>query len=116
MRLPLMTTRRWMLAIALLAILFTAMVEVPRLLILRGKYLELASKYQFWENRYRWNIEDRQEITRYAVWQPRGPEPSAERLAQMRETEKYYSALRVKYERAAGAPWRPLEPDPAPPL
>ncbi len=113
---PRMTTRRWMLAIAILAIILSASIEIPRLLILRGQYLALSAHYRSMEARYDRAIEDRQEITRYAVWQPRGPEPSPARLDQMKRFASYYSSLRAKYEHAARVPWQPIGADPAPPL
>ncbi len=114
-RLPRMTTRRWMAAIAALACLLGGAIEGPRLWIRRGEFLGLAEKYGYWEARYEWLLEVRQDLSHYATWQPRGPEPSPERLARMKELASYYSSMRAKYEHAARFPWLPVAPDPARP-
>lgn len=115
MGLPRMTTRRWMIVIVALAALFWVAVEVPRLSTLRSLYLGVAEKYGYWETRFNGLIAIRQDLDYYAVWQPRGPEPSPARLARMKAMAAYYGMMRKKYERAARYPWLPIEPDPPPP-
>jgi hypothetical protein len=39
----------------------------------------------------------------------------AERARRIRERAAYYTAMRVKYERAAARPWLPVAPDPPAP-
>jgi hypothetical protein len=109
------TIRKMMLAIAVTAVLFGAMVETPRLWILRHHYLGLAEKYDYWATRINGSAGIRQEITYYSTSQPRGPEPSRDRLARMEAEASYYAALRDKYERAARRPWLAVAPDPPPP-
>jgi hypothetical protein len=110
-----MTTRRWMIAVAAMAVLFGGMSELPRLWTLRQKYLGIAEQYGYWETRLSGAVGLRQEITYYSVTLPRGPDPSPARLAQMKAAASYYAGLRAKYERAARLPWLPVAPDPAPP-
>jgi hypothetical protein len=113
--LPRMTTRRWMVAIAAMAALLGAAIEVPRLWIRRGEYLGLAEKYGYWETRLNGVAAIRQDLDYYSMSQPRGPEPSPERLVRMKELASYYASMRAKYEHAARFPWLPVAPDPARP-
>lgn len=109
------TVRRMMVSVAILAVLFAAWAEVPKLWIRRRLYLDLAERYHQWEQRRLWVISIKQEITYYSPNLPRGPEPSPARLAQMKVEADHYGRLRAKYERAARYPWRAVEPDPPPP-
>jgi hypothetical protein len=115
MRLSGMTTRRWMVAVAVVAILFDGVMELPRLWSLRQQYLGFAEKYGYWEAKLNGALGLRQEITYYSLRLPRGPEPSPGRLARMKAEASYYARLRAKYERAARYPWLPVEPDPPEP-
>jgi hypothetical protein len=107
--------RTLMVAVAVIAILFGGAVELPRLWNLRQQYLGYAEKYAYWETRLGGAVNIRQEITYYSLSQPRGPEPSADRLAKMKKQASYFAQLRAKYEHAARCPWIHVEPDPAPP-
>jgi hypothetical protein len=109
------TVRRLMVAVALVAVFFGGMIELPRLWILRRQYLGLAEKYGYWETRINGAVNIRQEITYYSIHQPRGPEPSPARLAQMKAEASRYAGLRAKYQRAAMLPWLSVAPDPPPP-
>jgi hypothetical protein len=115
MKLPVLTTRRLMVYIAVTAILFGGMIELPRFWNLRQEYLGIAEKYGYWETRIKAAIRIRQEITYYSIQLPRGPEPSPGRLAQMEAKVAEYSRLREKYERAARSPWLPVASDPPEP-
>lgn len=75
--------RKMMGAVAVAAVLFGGMVEIPRLWVLRRHYLGLAEKYGYWATRIQGSAGIRQEITYYSTSQPRGPEPSPDRLARM---------------------------------
>jgi hypothetical protein len=107
--------RTLMIAVAIVAILLGAMVELPRLWNLRQQYLGFAAKYGYWETRLNGAVDLRQEITYYSIRLPRGPEPSPDRLARMKAEASYFAGLRAKYERAARFPWLPVEPDPPEP-
>jgi hypothetical protein len=109
------TVRTLMVAVAVVAILFGGVIELPRLWSLRQQYLGFAEKYGYWETRLNGVVGIRQEITYYSLRQPRGSEPSPARLARMKAEASYYARLRAKYERAAHRPWVPVAPDPAPP-
>jgi hypothetical protein len=109
------TVRTLMVAVAVVAILFGGMIELPRLWSLRQQYLGFAEKYGYWETRLNGAVGIRQEVTYYSTRLPRGPEPSPARLAEMKAEASYYAGLRAKYERAARLPWLPVAPDPAPP-
>ena len=111
----LFTVRRMMGAVAVAALLFGAMVEMPRLWILHRHYNVLAERYGYWEARLGGAATIRQELTYYSTSQPRGPEPSPARLAGMKADASYYAGLRAKYEHAARYPWLSVDPDPPPP-
>jgi hypothetical protein len=101
--------------VAVVAIFFGGVIELPRLWILRQQYLGVAEKYGYWETRLDGAVGIRQEITYYSLRMPRGSEPSPDRLARMKAEASYYAQLRAKYERAARRPWVPVTSDPAPP-
>jgi hypothetical protein len=103
-----------MVAVAVVAILFGSMIELPRLWNLRQQYLAIAEKYGYWETRLNGAVGLRQEITYYSMSLPRGPEPSRARLARMRAEASHFGRLRAKYDRAARYPWLRVEPDPPP--
>jgi hypothetical protein len=109
------TVRRLMIAVAIAGVFFGGVVELPRLWVLRRQYLGLAEKYGYWETRLNGVVELRQELTFYSMSQPRGPEPSPERLARMKARADYYSRQRAKYEHAARFPWLRVAPDPPAP-
>jgi hypothetical protein len=109
------TVRRMMVAVAVVAVACGLAVEGPRLWTLRGQYLGLAEKYGYWEMRCNGSAELRQELTYVSLSQPRGPEPSPERLAKMKARGAHYGRLRAKYEHAARHPWLAVEPDPPAP-
>ncbi len=104
MRLPRMTTRRWMVVVAVLALILAARTEVGRLLNLRQHHLAMAGLYGKWEMDYdRWR-------SRYLERMPSGAE-SSPRLRRTEQILSYCAQMREKYERAARYPWLPIEPD-----
>jgi hypothetical protein len=120
MRLPRMTTRRWMVAVAVVAFLIAGTIEVPRLWNVRRNYLALAEWYGDRETRLHENTQMRFLLERA---RRRSAEESAsvpsevekriqDRIARMDEMGTYYGQIRAKYERGARYPWLPLEPDP----
>ena len=97
MRLPRMTTRRWMVVVAVLA---------P--ILLAARLLSLSAIYRAMANRYDVEFIGATPILmgpreRYRIVRP----PSA-RLVRARE-------LADKYRRASWCPWLPVEPDPPEP-
>jgi hypothetical protein len=97
MRLPRMTTRRWMVAVAVVAML---MGEADIAQRLRRRRDEFVSRAQ-WHGEIvaTWN----------ARWRPAPPGAATLRLMD------YHGSLARKYERAARYPWLPVEPDPREP-
>jgi hypothetical protein len=82
MRLPRMTTRRWMVAVAVAAVLMGA----SHLAWLNWVYQVAALTH--------------------------GVEEEAADAAMNRKTAEYHAALRRKYEHAARYPWLPVKADP----
>jgi hypothetical protein len=99
MRLPRMTTRWWMIAAALVALLMGLACEVIRELGLARRYRELASGYRFAESL---NSGDRITLPGGMTIQSAGS----------RRLLDYYAELRWKYEQAARYPWLSVEADP----
>jgi hypothetical protein len=87
MRLPRMTTRRWMIMIAVVAIVLGAIAIDER----RDRFRQLAAYH------------DR---VVQALRPPYVPQVNPRRVA-------YHRDLAAKYERAARYPWLPLEPEPS---
>ncbi len=85
---------RWlMVAVAIAAVLFGGVIELPRLWNLRQQYLGFAEKYAYWEVRYNGAVHIRQEITYYSIRLPRGPEPSPRRLSTMKAMASHYAGF-----------------------
>lgn len=101
-----------MVVVAVVAVAFAVVVEVPRLWVLHRHYLGMAEKFRYWEVRLNGLVEIRQDLNYYSTSQPRFPEPSPARLARMKIQADYYARMRAKYERAARLPWFRVEPDP----
>jgi hypothetical protein len=101
MRLPRMTTRRWMLAVAVVALLMGIVGEAIRELRLARRYGEFARGYRFGLDL---NRGERVAIPGGFIQSAGSP-----RLAD------YYAEMYWKYERASRYPWLPVEPDPPPP-
>jgi hypothetical protein len=111
MRLPRMTTRRWMVAVAGVGLVF----GVGRLLVLRQRYLGEAAQHAgfrayllrtpeniaYWESRWTSQREGRPAS---CPWPAKPPFVPA--------IADYHEAMRLKYEHAARYPWLSVEPDP----
>jgi hypothetical protein len=98
-----MTTRRWMIVIAVVALLMTGAFEVKRALRRASAYSQLAATHAMFRafslaeaDLYRGNHFIRLE-------------------ARERALARHQGALAAKYERAARYPWLPVEPDPPEP-
>jgi 1-acyl-sn-glycerol-3-phosphate acyltransferase len=98
MRLPRMTTRRWMIAVVIGAVLFGAMEISQR-----------RKRFRFLSNSYHMAAE----MSLIEVGPP-APAGSPEAEAR-RRLVTYYEQLGRKYERAASRPWLPVAPDPPAP-
>lgn len=95
MPLPRMTTRRWLIVVALVALALGAETLRER----RQMYLSEADMHAFWERRF-----DPQFVGDWF-----GPGLNDARR------QRYHGRLRLKYERAARSPWLLVAPDPLPP-
>jgi hypothetical protein len=102
MRLSRMTTRRWMVAVAVVALLMGIVGEVIRELRLTRRHHEWANGYRLAEAI---NRGDRVALPGGMTVQSAG----SPRLAD------YYAEMRWKYERASRYPWLSVEPDPPQP-
>jgi hypothetical protein len=107
MRLPRMTTRRWMIAVAIVAIGFGALILVHR----SRSYAALAALHADAENECRRIVEAAEGFALDApIW--RGWVTNARRS---RRLLPYHAALRRKYDLASRRPWFAVEPDPPQP-
>ncbi len=104
MRLPRMTTRRWMLAVAAVAILLGLVVETARR---RREYLHRAAHHQELSLR-NGSIFGEGVMIRY------NPTTRKSDMTSLRKIE-HHERLAEKYRQAARFPWLPVEPDPPEP-
>jgi hypothetical protein len=102
MRLPRMTTRRWMVAVAAVALLMGIGSEVVRELRLASRYRRLADGYRFVEELNTGKPASFGGTTTIQI----APSP---------EWATYYGEMRRNYERAARFPFFPVAADPPEP-
>ena len=102
MRLPRMTTRRWMISVMILATLLGIFVEIKRELRLAYQY-QLKAKFHALQEDVNQGAEFSGPAGMYAYSFP-NPEVAA-----------YHVKMRRKYETAAARPWKSVEPDPPTP-
>jgi hypothetical protein len=106
MKLPWMTTRRLMVAVAIVALLLAS----QRIYDRRARMSAIAS-----------NHAKREKIELMALAEYRSfmdqldPERAQSTLKYLTSSSKYHADMRRKYERAARYPWLPLSPDPPSP-
>jgi hypothetical protein len=96
MKFPRITTRRLMIAVAVIAVAFAAVLLLHR----RSMYLVRAQQSRTNEEWYE------------SFAQQSAPDAASD----ARETKAFYARLRAKYEQAASHPWITIEPDTPPPL
>jgi hypothetical protein len=97
MQFPRMTTRRWMVAVAVVALLLGGIVGVYRLRRWHDGFVYRAQ----WHSRI--------VVTLRTRWRVAPNDPVPPRLI------VYYRSLASKYQHAARYPWLPVEPDPPEP-
>jgi hypothetical protein len=107
MRLPRMTTRRWMVVVVIVAVVLGAGMLIQR----SRSYASLASVHAESEKEC-WRIVQAFEGSRFdpVIWR--------EALVHVRRSRRlfpYHAALRRKYELASRRPWLPVEADPPEP-
>ena len=111
MRLPRMTTRRWMMAVAGVCLILTGGVCLGR----RAVFLGLADRHaraaRFWDVRRQRYLEDGTPIFNGAFFDSDGTvkKPYGR---EFERTSERYAALGRKYEYAAAHPWLSVEADP----
>ncbi len=120
MRLPRMTTRRWMVAVAGVGVVVGAWLNLERLRRLSREYAGRATNAERRSNyakmsaswsHERWLAECRKidesnrKYAPFQMGQPYSPEVASKRVA-------YWVPIVSKYEHAARCPWLPVEPDP----
>jgi hypothetical protein len=89
-----MTTRRWMIAVTVVALLMGGPIEGVRLLRRHRTFRRRADVHEILEEHRRLHGREQFDRTRLA---------------------DYHAAITRKYRRAARCPWLPVEPDPAAP-
>ena len=99
MQLPRMTTRRWMIATAVVAVCFAAAIMVQRR---RESFRQLATGWTYDEALYG---------TQLGIILPDPTDQNRARVERTQRRVEYADQLRLKYEHAARYPWLPVEPD-----
>jgi hypothetical protein len=104
-----MTTRRWMIAVAIVAIGLGAWILGAR----SRAYAVQAGNHGYREFMCRLAIRAYEANPRGVTVS--GPEPVEVIIDRSRRLTGHYAALKRKYERAASRPWLPVAPDPPEP-
>jgi len=115
-RWPRMTTRRWMIAVAVVAVAAGTLVEVMKVSDLAAYYREKSAEHCMWEAVHRESAERFRGLWLKAI-EDRDPEYDDYRETREwdRRRVEYHAAMTKKYEQAALNPWLPVPPDPPPP-
>jgi hypothetical protein len=116
MRFPRMTTRRWMLAVAVVALLMGGVVVAVRATRRSREYRQIAVWHaamrdlclgEAYEYQYAYDHRAAGDHRAETDW------PRYE--AHERALARHHDGLAAKYDRAARYPWLPVEPDPPEP-
>ena len=107
MRPPQMTTRRWMVAVAIVAFGIGAWILIAR----SHSYAIETAKHDFREAYHRWLVDSYESDG--LGFSGRGS--IEEGIDRLRRRISYHAALKRKYELASRRPWLPVEPDPPEP-
>jgi hypothetical protein len=113
MRLPRMTTRRWMVAVAVIGLLVGGGVRLKRR---RDYFLSLARSHA--QKMPSSTAEGKALRSRFGSTSGMGGEETvllSRDFDRMMNRADHHSALRRKYEHAARYPWLPVEPEPPEP-
>jgi hypothetical protein len=110
-----MTTRRWMIAVAVVGILLGGLTLIVRHLVLRQAYLQRAALHEAWKAK----IFVSPESPRYweARWRDQwlertGPYPWPDGPPFVPAISEYHDRMIAKWRYAADHPWQEVEPDP----
>jgi hypothetical protein len=114
MRTPRMTTRRLLLAVAVLATLLGGAIEARRLWLRRSDYLQRADAHAYWCDHLRIPEEATYWENRWTEqrWRLKGYYPWPDKAPFVPAIAAYRARMRAKWERAAARPWFNVEPDP----
>lgn len=105
---PQMTTRRWMIAVAIVSLLLAGEVT-------RRRWATLSAEYTWRFTLHSLTADIARNVAaEYASRKPRN-EGSEETIAAALRSAQHYDRLARQYERAARRPWLPVPPDPPPP-
>jgi hypothetical protein len=116
MRLPRMTTRRWMLAVAVVALLIAASLEAARLTRRAGEYRQYAVWHAAMRDLCLGEADGYRDACAHRATGDRREEAELLlREAHERTLAEHHDALVIKYERTARFPCLPIEPDPPEP-
>jgi hypothetical protein len=102
MRLQRMTTRRWMIVILMVALIFGAFSMAQR----RAYFQDLAVSH--------WMVASRIFLSRTWVPGPDGKMHLSPLPEKLKRRWEYHDTMSSKYEHAAAHPWLLVEPDPPP--
>ncbi len=105
MRLPRMTTRRWIVTVVISAALLSLFIEIDRELRLRSQYRAKARLHSLQEVVFKGTV-FRGVGGAAGMYAHTGADP---------ERASYHAEMRRKYEHAALHPWLTIEPDLLPP-
>jgi hypothetical protein len=105
-----MTTRRWMIAVAVVAIPMGAIAEYIRLSRKSARFRALAEEHAGVEQTLRWIVDTKGADAPVDV--SPGPGQRSRRFTALTVAD-WEAKLKRKYERAARRPWLPVAPDPA---
>ena len=110
MRVPRMTTRRWMIAVAFVGLLFGGAIGGVRLKQRYDLFLARVREHEQEEARFRsWE----QDLAAALGGLPSSPrDPFLLRWQCLHSHAAYHKELKNKYEHAARYPWLPIGPDP----
>ena len=109
MRLPRMTTRRWMVAVMVVAL----SIATERMRRESFRYRELVERHARLERAFRKNAA-LLPLMKPSDWESLCGQMALS-LSRSPERAAYHASLRRKYEHAARYPWLPVEPDPPEP-
>jgi hypothetical protein len=119
MRLPRMTTRRWMIAVAAVGLLMGGCIGGYRLKRWYDHFLDHARVHAFLEVASRRAEHAERELSEKITGSGSGPKTQRavclRKILYFSRIASYHAAMARKYQHAADRPWLPVEPDPPPP-
>jgi hypothetical protein len=116
MRLPRMTTRRWMIVVVVVGVLMGGIVVADRLRQRRADFNTLAQHHTYMKVYFRdWG----QSASAVALWEASGRSDAHARLKDLKDRLSrllaYHESMERKYQHAVRYPWLAIEADPPEP-